>query len=161
MTSAIYAGLLTATLDPARQCVQVNALAPLRDLRPGAVPDLIAPLRAWSDRCTTTLRDIEARAAEIRANAARRHNESAARDAMLAGLVQKVKAAANEGATGDRARRTGPRATSSYSFRGGRGSRTFNKRPSGLMDGTDAPDDETMDLDQEEEDQKRGSRRKL
>ncbi|KAL2755035.1 hypothetical protein ACRALDRAFT_1071622 [Sodiomyces alcalophilus JCM 7366] len=162
VTSAIYAGLLTATLDPARQCVQVNALAPLRDLRPGAVPDLVAPLRTWSDRCTTTLGDIEAQAADIRANAARRHRESAARDAKLAQLVNEVKGlpSAQDGASaGERSRRAGPR-TTLYSLRGGRG-RTLNKRASNLMEGPDAPDEEAMDVDQEEEEQKRASRRKL
>ncbi|ROT42302.1 hypothetical protein SODALDRAFT_12176 [Sodiomyces alkalinus F11] len=161
VTLAVYAGLLTATLDPARQYVQVNALSPLRDLRPGAVADLVSPLRTWSDRCTTTLRDIEVQTAEIRANAARRHRESAARDAKLARLVDEAKAVPSEGASGgDRSRRSGPRATTSYSLRGGRG-RALNKRASNLMEGTDAVDDETMDVDQEEEEQKRASRRKL
>lgn len=73
--TAIYAGLLDATLDPARQAVQVTSVAPLRDLSPGSVPHMIAALDNWSDRCTSTLSDLEAHVRNIRANAATRTKE--------------------------------------------------------------------------------------
>ncbi|KAL6863123.1 hypothetical protein ACO1O0_003367 [Amphichorda felina] len=73
--TAIYAGLLSATLDPARQAVQVTGIAPLRDLAPGAVPAMVSVLKVWSNRCASTLDDLEVQMMNIRASAAARERE--------------------------------------------------------------------------------------
>ena len=73
--TAIYSGLINATLDPARQAVQVTSIAPLRDLSPGTVPDMTRILKTWSGRCATTLGDLDAQILNIRANAAAREKE--------------------------------------------------------------------------------------
>ncbi|RXG50124.1 hypothetical protein VDGE_00980 [Verticillium dahliae] len=159
VTSAIYAGLIQATLDPARQHVHVTALAPLRDLAPDSIPALSDALRAWSDRCAATLHDIDAETAAIRAEAARRQRHASAREERLAELVAETKHSAG-GASGgflsgatDAARRAG------HSMR--ERARVLSKRGSNLMETADQEDEETMDLDLEEEEQKRASRRKL
>ena len=66
LTTAIYAGLLTATLDPAHSVVSVTSVAPLRDLAPGSLPALQSTLSTWSNRCDSALEDLEARVAEVR-----------------------------------------------------------------------------------------------
>lgn len=159
VTSAIYAGLIQATLDPARQHVHVTALAPLRDLAPDSIPALSDALRAWSDRCAATLHDIDAETAAIRAEAARRQRHASAREERLAELVAETKHSAG-GASGgflsgatDAARRAG------HSMR--ERARVLSKRGSNLMETADQEDEEAMDLDLEEEEQKRASRRKL
>ncbi|KAF2450595.1 hypothetical protein P171DRAFT_142644 [Karstenula rhodostoma CBS 690.94] len=72
LTTAIYAGLLTATLDPAHSVVSVTSVAPLRDLAPGSLPALQATLASWSDRCDSALEDLELRVAEVRKAAVER-----------------------------------------------------------------------------------------
>ncbi|KAG9200703.1 hypothetical protein G6514_006723 [Epicoccum nigrum] len=72
ITSAIYAGLLAATLDPARSLVSVTSLAPLRDLAPGSLPALQETLSAWSRRCDLALADLEAQADKVKAHAVQR-----------------------------------------------------------------------------------------
>ncbi|RDA82869.1 hypothetical protein CP532_4226 [Ophiocordyceps camponoti-leonardi (nom. inval.)] len=69
---AVYQDLLSATLDPARQTVRVTSVAPLRDLRPGSIPDLISALNKWSSRCTDTLGAIEGNMSKIRSTAVAR-----------------------------------------------------------------------------------------
>ncbi|KAH7321362.1 hypothetical protein B0I35DRAFT_408320 [Stachybotrys elegans] len=76
--SAIYAGLLHATLDPARQTVEVTSIAPLRDLTPGSIPTMVSALQNWEKRCTSTLGDIETQIQSIRAAAAARESEKRA-----------------------------------------------------------------------------------
>ncbi|KAK1656680.1 PCI domain-containing protein [Colletotrichum godetiae] len=169
--SAIYAGLLDATLDPYRQVVQVNSLAALRDLAPGAVPPMIAALRAWSSRCESTLGDLESQIAGIRDAAARRQRDKAEQDARLAKLVEDVRkdpeAIAGPG---------GRKLAVGHAQHGGSGERVggflghtsraqrYNKRGStSMMDNTEEIDDEAMDVDEEDDEQekKRASRRKL
>ncbi|KYK54602.1 COP9 signalosome subunit 7 [Drechmeria coniospora] len=75
---AVYEGLLHATLDPARQAIEVTSISPLRDLQPGSVPAMTMVLNSWSDRCISTIGDIEARINAIRANAAARAKEERA-----------------------------------------------------------------------------------
>ena len=69
LTTAIYAGLLTATLDPAHSVVSVTSVAPLRDLAPGSLPTLQSTLSTWSNRCDSALQDLELRVAEVRKQA--------------------------------------------------------------------------------------------
>ncbi|KAG7138378.1 COP9 signalosome complex subunit 7a like protein [Verticillium longisporum] len=159
VTSAIYAGLIQATLDPARQHVHVTALAPLRDLAPDSIPALSDALRTWSDRCAATLHDIDAQTAAIRAEAARRQRHAGAREERLAELVAETKHSGGGAGGGllsgvtDAARRAG------HSMR--ERARVLSKRGSNLMETADQEDEEAMDLDLEEEEQKRASRRKL
>lgn len=87
--TAIYAGLLTATLDPARQKVQVNSVAPLRDLSPNAIPEMTDILKHWSSRCTSTLNSLESQILSIRCAAVNREREKAQAE-------EKIKVAAKD-----------------------------------------------------------------
>ncbi|KAL5120411.1 hypothetical protein ACEQ8H_001701 [Pleosporales sp. CAS-2024a] len=69
ITTAIYAGLITATLDPAHERISVTSVAPLRDLAPGSLPALQSTLRAWSRRCDAALTDLEAQVEKIKREA--------------------------------------------------------------------------------------------
>ncbi|RCI12900.1 hypothetical protein L249_1346 [Ophiocordyceps polyrhachis-furcata BCC 54312] len=80
---AVYQGLLSATLDPARQAVRVTSVAPLRDLRPGSIPELISALNKWSSRCTSTLGTIESNMATFRSSLATRAAEERAEEEKL------------------------------------------------------------------------------
>ncbi|GKT41717.1 COP9 signalosome complex subunit 7a [Colletotrichum spaethianum] len=163
--SAIYAGLLDATLDPHRQVVQVNSLAALRDLAPGAVPSMIRALHAWSSRCESTLEGLESQIAGIREAAARRQRDKAEQEARLAKLVDEVRKDPEAGA--------GRKLAVGHGGGGERGSgflghtsraQRYNKRGStSMMDNTEEIDDEAMDVDEEdpEQEKKRASRRKL
>ncbi|EMC99078.1 hypothetical protein BAUCODRAFT_85161, partial [Baudoinia panamericana UAMH 10762] len=72
VTQAIYADLLTATLNPAAQIVVITSVAPLRDLGPGSIHAMIAELAAWSGRCDSVLGELEAEIAKVRADAKKR-----------------------------------------------------------------------------------------
>ncbi|KUJ24149.1 uncharacterized protein LY89DRAFT_557297, partial [Mollisia scopiformis] len=71
--SAIYAGLLNATLDPYHELVAISSVAPLRDLQPNSIPQMLVTLNEWSSRCVSTLADLERQIASIKAEAKRRH----------------------------------------------------------------------------------------
>jgi len=86
--SAIYAGLLHATLDPYNQRVCVSSTAPLRDVDPESIPCLIETLQEWSGRCSATLSGLEKQIAMIKAEALRRHKEEQEWDAYVEGLVK-------------------------------------------------------------------------
>ncbi|KAF1988515.1 hypothetical protein K402DRAFT_411465 [Aulographum hederae CBS 113979] len=78
--SAIYAGLITAHLDPAHQTVYISSVAPLRDLAPGSLPDMTAALEAWAARCETAVKEVEKQMESIRSKAdARGQDEEAAK----------------------------------------------------------------------------------
>lgn len=72
VTDAIYAELLTATLDPAHQTVRVSSVAPLRDLAPGRLASMLSELKHWEAGCDAVLADLEANMAAVRAHAAER-----------------------------------------------------------------------------------------
>ena len=74
VTSSIYAGLLTARLSPTSTPprVQITSVAPLRDLRPQSLPALTTILNTWSNRCTTTIGQLQFQIDGIRENASRR-----------------------------------------------------------------------------------------
>ncbi|KAL6801145.1 hypothetical protein GGI42DRAFT_39063 [Trichoderma sp. SZMC 28013] len=88
--TAIYAGLLHATLDPARQAIQVSGIAPLRDLAPGTIPDMINALQNWAGRCQSTLGDLEEQIKNIREAAITRETEKRASDKKLQGLMESL-----------------------------------------------------------------------
>ncbi|KAJ4310712.1 hypothetical protein N0V84_010823 [Fusarium piperis] len=145
--SAVYAGLLHATLDPARAAVQVTSVAPLRDLAPGAIPDLATALKAWSDRCTSTLGDLETQIKDIQTAAAARQKEQRAADDKLKQQVTDVQEGGSRafGMTG---------LTREIINRRG-----LNKRP--VMEVGSLPESELMDVDESEEEKKRASKRKM
>jgi COP9 signalosome complex subunit 7 len=72
VTTAIYETLLTATLNPAAQTVVITSVAPLRDLAPGSVDQLLGELSAWSGRCDSVLADLQAEISRIEAEAVKR-----------------------------------------------------------------------------------------
>lgn len=72
VTSAIYDNLLTATLNPTSQTVVITSVAPLRDLAPGSVAQLLSELSAWSGRCDAVLADLQAEVKAIEDNAGKR-----------------------------------------------------------------------------------------
>lgn len=72
VTTAIYENLLTATLNPAAQTVVITSVAPLRDLAPGSVDQLLGELSAWSGRCDSVLADLQAEILWIEAEAVKR-----------------------------------------------------------------------------------------
>ncbi|RFU78874.1 cop9 signalosome subunit 7 [Trichoderma arundinaceum] len=88
--TAIYAGLLHATLDPARQAIQISSVAPLRDLAPGTIPDMIRALQNWAGRCQSTLGDLEEQIKSIRDAATAREKEKQTSDIKLHTLMESV-----------------------------------------------------------------------
>ncbi|SCO80270.1 related to ACOB protein [Fusarium oxysporum] len=145
--SAVYAGLLHATLDPARAVVQVSSVAPLRDLAPGAIPEMATALKKWSDRCTTTLDGLDLQIKEIRTVAAARQREQRLADEKLQQLM-------NEQQEG-----IGPRKYDLPNMTRDLGRRGFNKRS--VMDTGNLVDNDSMDVDEAEEEKKRANKRKL
>ncbi|KAF4343375.1 ACOB protein [Fusarium beomiforme] len=146
--SAVYAGLLHATLDPARAVVQLSSVAPLRDLAPGAIPDMAAALKTWSHRCTTTLDALDIQIKEIRTIAAARQREQRLADEKLQQLMSEQQ----EGG--------GPRKYDLPNMsRDMMGRRGFNKRS--VMDVGNLVDNDSMDVDEAEEEKKRANKRKL
>ncbi|KAM0298909.1 hypothetical protein HYE67_009490 [Fusarium culmorum] len=146
--SAVYAGLLHATLDAARATVQVSSVAPLRDLAPGAIPGMAAALKTWYGRCTTTLSDVELQIKEIRTTAAARQREQRAADERLQQAMQD-----HQEGTGGRKYDLPNMSRDTMARRG------FNKRS--VMDVGNLVDNDSMDVDESEEEKKRASKRKL
>ncbi|KAK2606409.1 hypothetical protein QQS21_003228 [Conoideocrella luteorostrata] len=145
--TVIYAGLVNATLDPARQAVQVTSTAPLRDLSPGSIPEMIEALNNWSHRCTSTLGDLEAQIQNIRTTAAARENEKKVADRKLQHLV-------GESREFER--------TKELPGRDALPRRGFNKRS--MVDAANFGNDEIMEVDEPlaaDEQKKRASKRKM
>jgi len=69
ITQAIYASLINAHLDPLHRVVRVTSVAPLRDLAPNSLSDMLTTLTQWEARCTDTLAGIEAQIAKIKTRA--------------------------------------------------------------------------------------------
>jgi COP9 signalosome complex subunit 7 len=69
ITTAIYSGLINATLDPAHSLVSVTSISPLRDLAPGSLPALQSTLQSWSQRCDSALADLEAQVEKVKKEA--------------------------------------------------------------------------------------------
>jgi len=69
VTTAIYSSLVTGTLDPAHQVVNITSVAPLRDLAPGSIPTLTATLDQWSKQCTSMLAELDAQIASVKQTA--------------------------------------------------------------------------------------------
>lgn len=86
VVTAIYAGLLSATLDPYRQVVLVSRISPLRDPAPGSVGEMIAALKGWDARCSAALDEIERLKGAVRTKA----RERAARDERWRARVEEM-----------------------------------------------------------------------
>lgn len=98
VTSAIYASLINATLDPAHLTVHIHSVAPLRDVSPrAAIPSLLSSLRSWAARCDAALSDLEARVVAVRATADARARSRAEWEARVARLVDDESRAAAAG----------------------------------------------------------------
>ncbi|OTA80548.1 hypothetical protein M434DRAFT_401717 [Hypoxylon sp. CO27-5] len=156
--SAIYAGLVSAQLDPRHQTIHVSGVSPLRDLEPNSVPPMLAALRSWSARCTDTLADLESQISAVRAAAAERAAEKAAWDQTQARMVLEEQrrsdnalvASAAGGVHGPRQTRLVDAAVARLRG-GGNGGQRSGKRGSGSLEGGQ-DSDEAMDLDEEEPD---------
>jgi COP9 signalosome complex subunit 7 len=145
--AAVYAGLLSATLDPARQAVQVSSVAPLRDLAPGAVPSMLSALTTWSHRCTETLSELENQINAVRAAALAREKERREAEEKLQNAVAEVKEA--EAKNEDNG-----------AVRGGIKARGYGRR--GIVDIGGGVSGESMDLDgPNKEEKQRPSKRKM
>ncbi|KAK3934954.1 pci domain-protein [Diplogelasinospora grovesii] len=107
--SAIYAGLLGATLDPANGVVQVNSVAPLRDVPPltssaaaaSGLGGLLSSLQSWAGRCESTLLSLETQMSQLRAAADRRASESAAWSAHMEQMLENERTSAEKKPTAD------------------------------------------------------------
>jgi len=137
VTSAIYAGLITAHLDPLHHTVAVTSVAPLRDLAPGSVPHLSATLEAWGERCDGVLKEIEERIEDVRRRAAEKSANERQRQAAFETEVAKVEDKDGGGGKG------GKRAAST------------------VLDGSGGADDndDAMDIDEGRGMASRGSKR--
>lgn len=100
LTTAIYADLLSATLDPANARVQVTSIAPLRDLPPAAIPQLLSVLDTWEARCVEALGELEEKARVVRREAVDREKQK--RKVMRAQDVVKEQAVSGLGGKGKR-----------------------------------------------------------
>ncbi|KAI4258052.1 MAG: hypothetical protein LQ352_001373 [Teloschistes flavicans] len=85
--STVYAGLLTAKLDPKSQRVDVSSVSPLRDLRPGRVLQLVQGLDTWNARCVLVLEELEAQVADVKAKALERRKREQRDEAAVEKLV--------------------------------------------------------------------------
>jgi COP9 signalosome complex subunit 7 len=98
ITTAIYSGLITATLDPAHSRISVTSVAPLRDLAPGSLPALQSTLEAWSQRCDSALADLEVQAEKVKREAVDKEKVRRKKDRALEAAMQ----ASDEKSTGKR-----------------------------------------------------------
>lgn len=171
MISAVYAGVLTARLNPARQEVQVSSVAPLRDVPPPTIPSLVSVLQQWSARCDATLAELERNMASIRADAAVALERKREADSFIEAAVEAEEMeSSGAGAGGSGASGGNGGGSGSSSARAARAARSratargASKR--GMMEvdaDEEEEDDEAMDLDEEggEGKQKLARRRKL
>jgi len=152
--SAIYAGLLSGTLDPYNRLVIVAAVSPLRDLEPNSVPNMLSTLNEWSARCNSTLADLEKQITSVKVEAQRRHREEQEWAAHVEKLVEEKK----KDRKGDGEDQGG----GSFSNTGRRlGAGAALKRGNGML-GKGADDADDMDVDDQDDDgsssERKGSR---
>jgi COP9 signalosome complex subunit 7 len=150
--SAIYAGLLSGTLDPHHQRVSISSISPLRDVSPSSIPSLITTLKEWSYRCHSTLSALESQIAKIRTDAARRHKEEIEWNANVEKLIEKEGSAAGKDATGVAVGKGGQTVSGSGGGRKGGEKRGFfaGGGGGGVGKSGDGAEGE-MDIDDEEE----------
>ena len=97
--SAIYAGLLHAKLDTAKQLVEVSSTAG-RDVAPAEMADMVAILRAWNRQCDDVLQDIDEQMRTVQREAAQKKADRAEYEKLVAARRDDAKAAQDpKGAT--------------------------------------------------------------
>lgn len=140
--SAIYAGLVSGTLDPYNQVVRLSSVSPLRDLPPNSISSMLSTLNEWSSRCVSTLAELEKQIATVRAEALKRHRD----EQEWAATVEKLA----EGKSSDKNQSQSSGSDALYAQLNRKlGAGAASKRGNGGMDGQDNDD---MDLDEEDED---------
>jgi COP9 signalosome complex subunit 7 len=74
VTTAIYANLISARLSPASTppTINVTSVAPLRDVQPHSLPQMVTLLTEWESRCGEVVTDLETEIARVKANAQKR-----------------------------------------------------------------------------------------
>lgn len=87
--NAIYNGLIHGRLDPHGQRVNITSVAPLRDVSKTDIPTLQETLKEWSDRCTSTLSDLEKQIALVKAEAVARKKKENEWEHFYNGLLVK------------------------------------------------------------------------
>lgn len=144
--SAIYAGLVSGTLDPYKQLVNLSSVSPLRDLPPNSIPSMLNTLNEWSARCVSTLVDLERQIASVKAEALKRHKEEQEWTLAVEKLI--------DGKAGEK----GKKDEDSGGFFGNVG----RKLGGGGASKREMEDDDYMELDEDDGDsvERRGSRSK-
>lgn len=157
--SAVYAGVLAARLNPARQEVQVASVAPLRDVPAADVPRLTSVLQQWAARCDDTLTELEHSMATIRSGAAAALERQRADDAVMAAALESEEKLDGGHTSGGRAGRAARNRQAAAAGKGAakRGMVEVER------DDEEEDDDEAMDVDDEGGDGKHklARRRKL
>ncbi|CAI7607616.1 unnamed protein product [Penicillium viridicatum] len=99
VTKAIYASLITARLSPASNppSVNVTAVAPLRDVQPQSLPQMIANLSEWESRCGEVVSDLEAEIARVKSDAAKRAARAQAHNEALEEAVKRTQSTGKKG----------------------------------------------------------------
>ncbi|CRL30725.1 Proteasome component (PCI) domain [Penicillium camemberti] len=99
VTKAIYASLITARLSPASNppSVNVTAVAPLRDVQPKSLPQMIANLSEWESRCGEVVSDLEAEIARVKSDAAKRAARAQAHNEALEEAVKRKQSTGKKG----------------------------------------------------------------
>ncbi|OQD65179.1 hypothetical protein PENPOL_c006G09224 [Penicillium polonicum] len=99
VTKAIYASLITARLSPASNppSVNVTAVAPLRDVQPQSLPQMIANLSEWESRCGEVVSDLEAEIARVKSDAAKRAARAQAHNEALEEAVKRKQSTGKKG----------------------------------------------------------------
>jgi COP9 signalosome complex subunit 7 len=74
VTTAIYANLISARLSPTSTppTINVTSVAPLRDVQPQSLPQMVTLLTEWESRCGEVVTDLETEIARVKANAQKR-----------------------------------------------------------------------------------------
>ncbi|KAJ5777821.1 hypothetical protein N7520_001067 [Penicillium odoratum] len=102
VTTAIYSSLITARLSPATSpaTINVTSVAPLRDVQPESLPQIVSHLTEWQQRCADVVSSLEAEIQAVRDNATKRAVSEATQNRLFEEAIQKRKAAAAAAASG-------------------------------------------------------------
>lgn len=89
ITETIYNGLINARLSPTSTppVVHITSVAPLRDLRPTSLPEILKVLQVWENRCRSVVGEIEGQIAGIRSHAVARKEEETRRQDIIDSAV--------------------------------------------------------------------------
>jgi COP9 signalosome complex subunit 7 len=89
ITEAIYNGLVSGRLSPTSipPMVHFTSVAPLRDLRPTRLSDVLKVLQVWENRCKGVVDNIEGQIVQIRHQATKRKESETRRREIIAHAV--------------------------------------------------------------------------